>query len=341
MSIGAICVYCLCLSTCDNQRIRNEESIMMDIIDSNIEDYLKKLSKFDLYATQFSSGKFFSCQRDLQLPKLIIGSWYVRTSILYQGVLKEDYFYIVIPRRDVSVLINGQKTEFNQPLVFTIEQEMLVCRPDNSYNLYISIPTVELAKYFDEEYIAQLKNATRQQNLGKQVFVKYEKNQNHLCSLIEVLLKKSKTLSYQVVLDSQETIIELLCKLLTLISPLPRQNNISQIRRLAIVNRALNHIHNGSIINVTSPYLAEVSFCSLRNLEYAFKSLLNITPKQYLIKRRMQLIHSALKSDRKVLISEIINNFGIVNQGRFAKDYLKFYNEYPHQTRDKYLDCKV
>jgi AraC-like DNA-binding protein len=314
---------------------------MKDIINTSVEDYLNKITEFNMHATQLSSGKFLSCKKELPLPKLTVGSSYISRAMQYHCILKQDCFYIIIPRGSIGMGLNGQAVAFNQSFVFTLEQEIFTSTADNSYNLYIIIPTVELAKYFDEEYITELKNATRLQNLGKKIFIKSEYNQNHLCSLIEALLEQSQTLSYQEILSTQEIIIESLCKLLTLISPLPRQNNTSQTRKLAIVSRALNHIHNGNSINVTSPELAKVSYCSLRNLEYAFKSVLNITPKQYFIKRRMQLIHSALKSNRKVVVSEIIKNFGIVNQGRFAKDYLKFYGEYPHQTRDKSLDYNV
>ena len=308
---------------------------MIKIIYSCIEDYLKKIAELDIYATQLSPGKFLCSQKELKLPKLIIGNRFVSTSLLYQATLKQDCFYILIQKGNVGMLVNGQEIELDQPLVFTLAQEMLIRIPNNSHLLYMIIPTVKLAKYFDERDIEQLKNATRQKNIGEKVCIQSEKNQKHLCYLIEFLLKRSKLLSYQAVLDTQETIIELLCKLLTLSLPFPPKHNISQTRRLAIVNRALNHIHKSNAINVTSPDLAKISFCSLRNLEYAFKFVLNMTPKQYLIKNRLQLIHLALKSERKLLISEIIKNFGIANEGRFAQDYFKFYNEYPHQTRDR------
>ena len=86
---------------------------------------------------------------------------------------------------------------------------------------------------------------------------------------------------------------------------------------------------------MTIPDLAEASFCCARSLEYAFKSILSMPPKQYLIKRRLQLIHTILKNPNSMSISEIIEKFGVVNQGRFAKDYFKFYKEYPHKTRGK------
>jgi len=304
---------------------------------SSIDDYLKKITEFDIHAMQLSSGKFFCRKTELQLPKLVISSRYVSTSMQYHTTLKQDCFYIVIPRGNMNIAVNGYKTKLNQPLVFTFGQEIFACIPENSRNFHITIPTIELAKYFDEENIAQLKLATAQQNLGQQVFFLSENSQSHLCSLMEILLNRNQLLSYQAVLDAQETIIELLCKLLTLTSPLLKKNNTSQTTKLAIVKRALGHLHKNTAINISVPELADVSFCCLRSLEYAFKSVLSITPKKYLIKRRLHLINTALKTESNLSVSDIIKNFGVVNQGRFAQDYLKLYQEYPHQTRYRIL----
>ena len=308
---------------------------MIDIIFPEVEGYLKEITEFDINAVQLSSGKFACHKKELQLPKLIIGNRYVNTSMQYHFVLKEDCFYIVIPRGNEGISINGYNMGLNQPVVFTLGQEVFSRVSNDSYNFHIVIPTAELIKYVDEQSIEQLKKAVAQLSFGQRLFNQYENSQNHLCSLIDILLNRSAVLSYQAVLDAQETIIELLCKLLTLNPLLPQQNSISQTRKLAIVNRAVNHLHSSDAMNITTPELAAISFCCIRSLEYAFKSVLQMTPKQYLIKRRLNLIHSALKKDGKMSVSEIMENFGVVNQGRFAQNYFKLYNEYPHQTQSK------
>jgi AraC family ethanolamine operon transcriptional activator len=308
---------------------------MNKIIFPSVEEHLNGLKGFDMHAMQLSSGKFLCQQRDLQLPKIIIGDRFISTAVQYHSVLQQDWFYILIPKHNDGVYANGQEICSNQSLIFTENQEVLVQVPDNYYAFYIIITTDELAKYFNEEDIQQLKNITSQQYLVKNVFTQPENNQKKLCSLIENLLNKSDHLSFQAVIDNQESIIESLCKLLALSSALPKITNINMPTRLAIVNRALKHIQNNSALNITISELTKVSCCCVRSLEYAFKSVLNMTPKQYLIKRRFQLIHFTLKSNSNTSISEILKSFGIVNQGRFAQEYLKFYDEYPHQTYDR------
>ena len=314
---------------------------MVDTIYSCVEDYLKKSKEFDKVGTQMSPGHFLCYQRELQLPKLIVGKRYVTTSLLYQSTLQQDCFYIVIPKINGGMLVNGQKIALSQPLVFTSKQESLIHLPENACNLYIIIPTVELTKYFDEEKIEMFKHIISQCNIHKKALIQSDSDQKCLSSLIDNLLQENTLLSYQEILDGEATIMELICNLFTSNLFLPRMNKISNSTKLAIVNRALNHVHKNSAITITSPELAEISFCCLRNLEYAFKSVLNISPKQYLIKRRFQLIHSTLKSEGTFPVSEIIKSFGIVNQARFINDYFKFYKEYPQQTRDKRLEKHI
>lgn len=305
----------------------------------SVEEHLNGLKGFDMHAMQLSSGKFLCQQRDLQLPKLILGDRFINTAVQYHSVLQQDWFYILIPRHNDEVSVNGHKISINQPLILTESQEALVQVPDNYYAFYIIITNDELKKYFDEESIEQLKKFLSQQNFLKNIFTQSGSNLQHLCALIETLLNRSKDLSFQAVLDSQEKIIESLCQLLTFSSVLPKVNMINMPTRLAIVNRALRHIHETNFLNITISDLAKISCCCVRSLEYAFKSILSITPKQYLTKRRFQLIHATLKHKSNTPINEILKTYGVVNQGRFAQDYLKFYDEYPHQThgRTSYL----
>ncbi len=308
---------------------------MRDIIFPSIDDYLNGLIGFDIYATQISSGNFLCRQRRLQLPKLVLGDRFISTALQYQATLQQDCFYIVIPKNNVGMYMNGKKTHFNQPLLFTEDQEMLIRTPSNSINFHILIPTIELREYFDDGMIEQLKKITFLQNTGKNIFIRSISNQKYLCSLIEGLLNQKEELSEQELVDAQENIIRSLAELLLITPELKKLKHIKKPTRLAIVNRALNYIHKNNSLDITIPEVAKVSFCCARSLEYAFKSILSMTPKQYLIKRRLQLIHSILKNQTDMPISEIVEKFGIVNQGRFAQDYFKFYNEYPHETRGK------
>jgi AraC-like DNA-binding protein len=304
----------------------------------SVELHLNGLQGFDMHAMQLSSGRFLCQQRDLRLPNVILGDRFINTAVQYQSVLKQDWFYILIPKDKVQMSVNGQKISMNQSVVFTKDQEVLVQIPESYYAYYIIITVEELTKYFDRDYLEQLKRIISQQNFATQIFSRAEHEQSHLCSSIASLLNNSESLSFQSVLYSQQIIIESVCKMLTLSSLFPDIYNSKISTRLTTVNRALKYIHKSSFLDITISELAEASFCCVRSLEYAFSSILDITPKQYLIKKRFQLIHLTLKDKSKTSVNEIINNFGIINQGRFAQDYYKFYDEYPHQTNNKIFE---
>lgn len=307
----------------------------------SVEEHLNGLKEFDIHAIQLHPGKFLCHQRELKLPKLIIGERFISTALLYDSNLQQDYFYILIPRQYEGIYVNGKKASLNQSIIFTKNQDMLVRVPNGFYAFYIIITTDELSNYFGEENITQLKKVIWQQNYIKSAFHQPQYNQMHLCLLIDNLLNQNNDLSYQAVLNTQEAIIESLYRLLIIGTSLTSTTAMNMPSKLVIVNRAIKHIHESNHLTMTTPELAKASCCCIRNLEYAFKSILNISPKQYLIKRRLQLVNEALTNKNNTSITDIMNRFGIINQGRFAQDYFKFYNEYPNETRSKSIEQNV
>ena len=306
----------------------------MNIIFSEIGEYLNAISAFDISGIQLSLGKFICHKKELQLPKLIIGNHSINTAMQYHAILKHDCFYIIIPQSDKGIKIDGQEIKYNIPIVFIPEQETISVFYANTFDYHITIPKAELVKCFDGINIELLKIMFSNQKFDSPMLAHTKGYQKRICSLIEFLFNQNKILNYQAVVDVQDEIIELLRKLLTPDS-MSLEKNTNNTTKLAIVNRSLNYLNANNTVNITTHELAKVSFCCLRNLEYAFKSVIGITPKQYLIKRRFQLINLSLKHDKTISINQTLNNFGVLNQGRFAQDYFKFYNEYPCQTRNQ------
>tara|TARA_R110002153_G_scaffold17835_2_gene62134 strand:+ start:5109 stop:6041 length:933 start_codon:yes stop_codon:yes gene_type:complete len=309
---------------------------VLDVKYSSIEEYRQGLSKLDMSVIQVTPGHF-SCQlRELNLPKITIGDRVFSTAMHWQTAVKQDCLYIVLPTCNSELSVNGQNTPINQPIVFSEHQEMLFRIPANFPKYYvIVISSAEFAKYYGDENIQRLKKRIINQNYEINFFSNISFHLKSLCVLIESLLNHGNLLNYQAAIDAQETLLDLLCKLLTLEPSIPKSNHMFQSRQLTIVSRALNFIHKKSVLNITIPDLAKVSFCCIRTLEYSFKAIMNMTPKQYIIKRRLHLIFNELRSNNVSSIREITTTYGIVNQGRFAQDYYKFFNEYPHQTQKK------
>jgi AraC family ethanolamine operon transcriptional activator len=309
---------------------------MIDLEFSSIEDYLQGITKLDIYATQISPGSFSCRHREFQLPKLTVGDRSINTSLLFQAAINKDYFYFILPNNQgTGALVNGKPVLINQPLIFSANQDMLFVVPNN-YPKYcvIVISAEELAKFYGNENMDFLKQILEKQANENIIFSHAHRNLNHLNLIIESLLNQGGSLTYQSVIDVQETIIDLLSNLLKISLLTPKLNDIKYRRQFTIVTRALNYIHKKSVLIITVPELAKASCCCVRNLEYSFKAIIGMTPKQYMIKRRLQLFHSTLKKNKTKSIAELTKTYGVVNQGRFAQDYFKFFNEYPHETRD-------
>lgn len=309
--------------------------VVLDIKYPCIERYFQDLSRLDISGMQITPGSFSCRHRELQLPKVIIGDRLFSAGVQLNTAIKPDCFYIILPQSNAEVLVNGQRILINQPIVFSQHQEMIFRIPKNYPKYYVVvISSTEFANYYGAENVTRLKTFISNQHFESNYFKHNNSNLEDLCVLIDNLLNRSDYLSYQAVIDAQETLLSLLSELLSFNSVSFLQSNIKQPKQLAIVSRALNFIHTNSALNITIPELASASFCCIRTLEYSFKSILNMTPKQYIIKRRLHLIHSTLKSDKESSIREITTTYGVVNSGRFAQDYFQFFNEYPHQTQN-------
>lgn len=304
----------------------------------SIDEYRKGLINMEVYATQLSSGLFSCAQRQFQLPKIVIGDQLINTSMQFHAEITQDCFYIVIPRKGVDgVSVNGQNLLIDQPLVFKQYQEMLVRLPKHYPKHYvIVISSEELGRYYGNDNINILKERLEYQYFDKPAFSNDMNTLVKLSMIIDSLLIKGGILNYQAVMDAQETIIHLLCDFLTLSSTNFSISNIKKTRQLEIVNRALNYMNKTNNLKLTIPELAKVSFCCVRSLEYSFKQIIGMTPKQYIITCRLQDIHTTLKVDKTKTIAELTNRHGIVNHGRFAQDYFKFFNEYPNDTKNQF-----
>jgi len=287
---------------------------MIDTTFNSVEDYLNTISKFDIYATQLSARSFLCVQKEVQLPKLTVGNRFISSSLQYHSILKRDYLYISIPSEQTDVFVNGKKMHNNQSIVYTLNCEVLTRTPDLFDNYYIIIPISELLEYMSEEERNIFNALIKQPESFWQNFSSSTRTPIQLRSLIKLLIRNNEKLNYQSILDIQELFFELLYELLMSDhKTLQIKSSATHTRRLSIVKRSLNHIHKSETVNINSKALANISFCSLRSLEYAFRDILDITPRQYLIKRRLQLIHAELKKPGSVSINETLTKFGVVN----------------------------
>lgn len=71
---------------------------------------------------------------------------------------------------------------------------------------------------------------------------------------------------------------------------------------------------------------------SERTLLYAFRESMDLTPKDYLQARRMQMVKQELLSGMAASVTDTATRWGFWHLSRFASDYRKMFGELPSKT---------
>lgn len=79
--------------------------------------------------------------------------------------------------------------------------------------------------------------------------------------------------------------------------------------------------------------LCEVTGVSERTLRNAFYDLRGMSPKQYILRTRLERVHRALvHRERQTTITSIATDYGFYELGRFASRYRSIFGERPSDT---------
>ena len=103
-------------------------------------------------------------------------------------------------------------------------------------------------------------------------------------------------------------------------------------------NRTIGHLLEYIDSNIRQP-LAIADLCRLANvsertLRNYFERELGMTPKAYLVGKRLAGVHHELWQSKptKALVSDVANEWGFWHMGQFAADYKKVFGELPSET---------
>lgn len=122
----------------------------------------------------------------------------------------------------------------------------------------------------------------------------------------------------------------------TLLTYLDTDAEISAGNRQRIVYKSLSYIAGNAHRKVSTRELARISFCSVRTLQYAFRTTVGMSPKSYGDRYRLSLFRDALlRSDMKGChrqrIHQLGQDFGFSHAGNLARTYRELYGRLPSQ----------
>lgn len=301
---------------------------------NSIESYqemLKQVKVQTLEVLQLSNGFYKDQTSCLLLPnmRLAIQSKNECT-ILHKGKFSDDEFVIPLRIEGPLHVVNGICVHIDALNIIGPGEYVYTQSCCARTIATIGISKNHLTSYLGEEKVSQLLDELTLIRNGKIEFCKMKKIKIELYRYIVQLFHQKEEFSLQSVIDIEEKISLMICQLLEINSdrliPQPCFNH-----RLVIVQRAINYIDSEPNINIPIPRILDFSHCSLRSLEYAFNSIIGISPQRYLKIRRMHLIRRELIHRQQSTIKEVVSKYGIVNIGRFSHDFYTLFGKYPKE----------
>lgn len=119
----------------------------------------------------------------------------------------------------------------------------------------------------------------------------------------------------------------------TLSENISRQSSI----RSRGFQRAIDFMRGSEAINLTMAELCRVAEVSERTLQYAFKDVFDISPQEFITRRRLHAVrHALLTCDRRsTFVGQIAMDHGFFELGYFAGSYRRLFGELPSETFSK------
>jgi AraC-like DNA-binding protein len=128
-------------------------------------------------------------------------------------------------------------------------------------------------------------------------------------------------------------------KLVSLLSLIARASSAeeklaSRYVRSRAINRVTEYIGDNTRVNPSMAELCEVAKASERTLQYAFQDAFNLSPSEFLMRRRLHSVRRALmKHDpNSASVGVIAMDHGFYELGRFAVRYKAYFGEKPSKT---------
>lgn len=112
------------------------------------------------------------------------------------------------------------------------------------------------------------------------------------------------------------------------------ERRVSAGTRLEVFERALGHLEERGSSRVTIADLCRAAGVSIRTLEYAFREVCGVSPRQYLVAHRLRAAQRSLREaePERGAIKRAALDAGFRELGRFSVTYRRFFGESPTET---------
>ncbi len=321
-------------SSCQESASSTDMNVKIHRTFQDIETASQQLSAFwDVELLQASRGAF-----RLEVSLVFFGQcavYDVRTEVgLVAGGQRSDQFVTISPITTdcSSSRFRGREIGPDQLLIMEPRGDVFQQLASGHRQAAVSIPVdlfrrVAMAEFGSGDHVNDL--------IAWQTIVPDRRRFNRFCHTISAILRSGNTASAGADADVwlTEYVLGLLVDGERYHCDLP-----SAWRRRQIVRRALDVIHARLSQPPTILELCEATGASRRTLFYAFHDMLDLSPRAYTKRVRLQAARRMIVDHREQrCVQRVARKLGFAHEGQFSIDYAAVFGESPSKTRQRLI----
>ena len=299
----------------------------------SIEQYQQSFKYVDQDVIKLAGGSY---QADLSLCMLdgvTVMENQVNHQVLYQGATDMTNYIFAIYSAQSEIVVNGYQLGAKQLYLLCPNELFVASCPDDYHGHGLMISKGEMCKLLGADKLRFIDSNSENIRTGRIELNRLNYFKSKVANLARFILINHQDLPLTVIHDVRESLLDAVFCLFNHVETTSKPSLFN--KRLTIVNRANEFLQSIDNINITIDELARQCFCSRRTLEYAFRQVTTLSPNRYLKIKRMYQIRARFIGLSLGEIHLVLSEFGVVNQGRFSKDYWSIFGEYPKETLQK------
>lgn len=227
----------------------------------------------------------------------------------------------------------GHTVDHNDLLIFPVHGANDAFSKTGFKIMTFSFPESELVKLFEDNSIHKVSHFLKPYEMVKKLPKKYLDELRVLLFEFEQALKDTEHSEYRLsfIKTVQKQIIVTLFNVLIDSKFNPQYINQKHFKLLKQVSEYIDvHIDD----KICMGELCIITQVSDRTIQKIFKSFIGLTPKSYILGKKLYKVHRQLWNEKNsnVTITEIIADTGFWHMGQFAADYAKLFGELPSET---------
>jgi AraC family ethanolamine operon transcriptional activator len=278
---------------------------------------------------QLQAGKLLASSYSGACGEITLADEFVSRQAEVVGATPDAHITVVVPITSASLWVNGHDFDRHGVLCLPSGAEMHAVARENHRGLKMHVPITLLQ-------MAGLDTCDVWTRLigGESVYVESDgAASTHLRRLIHVALYEPSRASEQS--DRAGELISCLHSIITLSGESQsRETTGSSGEKHRVVKRSREYIE----AHLFEPiHIGEVCRCaatSISKLERTFRHELQMSPSQYILKRRLIRVNKALKQNgsSNAHVTQVAMEYGFNHLGRFANAYSAHFGELPSET---------